>query len=275
MLCWKPDAVGEQVTERRITHWRWISLPLLGIAGTVFISLRLVPTWNVDVREIYAKTPTVDARSVHLARGKIGVDATVVRLARSKTVTQLIDLEERQTLVDVAHAATLTINGGYFDSSFVPLGLYRIEGRQASPLLERPPLSGVVLIDSAGRLDLVSRDAKGVIATAHSAFQAGPFLIDPGGSPGIRSDDGKTAERTVIAIGDSDSLVIVLTSPTTLYALAEMLHSKPEIFGLHRVDRAINLDGGPSTGFVLNMNGQHLQSLPRSRIRNALSFRSE
>lgn len=208
-----------------------------------------------------------DARRVRFARGSTAFEATVIRFDRGRVVAQLVDVADGQTLGDVAGEATLAINGGYFDASFNPLGLYRIDGREVSPMLARPPLSGVVTIDARGRLDLGAGDDP----AASSAFQAGPFVIDPGGAVGIRSDDGKLAERTLLAC-DERSIAVVVTTPTTLRALAECLHDRPEAFGLARVDRALNLDGGPSTGFVLNVDRRVARSLPRGQIRSALVF---
>lgn len=222
---------------------------------------------GTDVVETIAATDAVDARRVRFARGDAAFVATFVRFDRNRAAARLVDVGEGQTLADVAGDATLAINGGYFDAAFAPLGLYRIDRRQAVPMLTRPPLSGVVTIDSAGRLDFAMRDDP----TAPSAFQAGPFVIDPGGATGIRHDDGKLAERTVIAT-DDHSLCVIVTTPATLRAVADALHDRPDAFGLSRVDRALNLDGGPSAGFVLNVDGRRVASPPRGRIRSAVTF---
>lgn len=44
------------------------------------------------------------------------------------------------------------------------------------------------------------------------------------------------------------------------------------LLGGPALDRALNLDGGPSSGFVLDAMGSQTQRLPRGRIRNAILF---
>lgn len=227
--------------------------------------------WHAMSSEPITSTATIEVRGVHFTDGRKAFDATIARADRGDVVARLVDLTEGQTLADVGGDATFAANAGYFDEAFAPLGLYRIDGRDVAPLLARPPLSGVVTIDDVGRLDVSARDDAPAIARARSAFQAGPFVIDPGGAIGIRGDDGKLAERTVIA-ADQHSISVIVTSPTTLRALAECLHDRPKAFGLTRVERALNLDGGPSTGLVLSVDGKRLSLLPRGRIRSAIRF---
>ena len=139
-------------------------------------------------------------------------------------------------------AHNFIINGGYFDRDFQPVGFCKIDGtvinNQASE-----KLSGYVAIDDNGKLDLLWRDP-GPDRTA-SVLQCGPYLIDPGGKIGIHSSSGKIAARSVIGKTDNESIVIVISSPVELFELARIL--KKEISNL---DRALNLDGGPSTGFI-------------------------
>jgi hypothetical protein len=83
------------------------------------------------------------------------------------------------------------------------------------------------------------------------AVQNGPRLVEGPGRLGIRSDDGKRAARTVACdVGGRLHLVVVTTVPhegPTLHETARLCAAPPPR-GLG-CRAAINLDGGPSTGF--------------------------
>jgi uncharacterized protein YigE (DUF2233 family) len=159
------------------------------------------------------------------------------------------------------------INGGYFDGDFRPVGLRIVDGILSSSPTNRPPLSGYVSVDGRGML-AVTR----AIPTADSvrfAMQAGPFLIDPGGTLGIRSSGNTAARRSVIACA-GDSIAWIITSEMGLFDLALCLHEQPGAFGLPRVECALNLDGGPSTGLIIEAEQLKFDSEPRGPIRDAL-----
>jgi hypothetical protein len=73
--------------------------------------------------------------------------------------------------------------------------------------------------------------------------------VFPGGEPAAIADDGRRARRSVVAL-DRAGRVLLLASPTsdfTLRGLADWL-SRSDL----DVDRALNLDGGSSTGLFLS-----------------------
>jgi uncharacterized protein YigE (DUF2233 family) len=80
------------------------------------------------------------------------------------------------------------------------------------------------------------------------ALQSFPMLIFPGGAPAAIEDDGQRARRTAVAMDRSGRLLFVVspTSGFTLRGFADWLsHSDLD------VERALNLDGGSSTGLYL------------------------
>ena len=81
------------------------------------------------------------------------------------------------------------------------------------------------------------------------ALQSSPMLVFPGGEPAAIEEDGRRARRSVVAL-DRAGRLLLLASPTsdfTLRGLADWLsHSDLD------VDRALNLDGGSSTGLYLS-----------------------
>ena len=81
------------------------------------------------------------------------------------------------------------------------------------------------------------------------ALQSFPMLVFPGGEPATIEDDGRRARRSVVAL-DHAGRLLLLVSPTsdfTLRGLADWL-SQSDL----DVDRALNLDGGSSTGLYLS-----------------------
>jgi uncharacterized protein YigE (DUF2233 family) len=81
------------------------------------------------------------------------------------------------------------------------------------------------------------------------ALQSFPMLVFPGGAPAAIEDDGRRARRSVVAL-DHAGRLLLLVSPTsdfTLRGLADWL-SQSDL----DVDRALNLDGGSSTGLYLS-----------------------
>lgn len=136
----------------------------------------------------------------------------------------------------------LIINGGYFDGNLNPVGYCKISGVVVSES-HADKLSGYLTIDDAGSLDLHWKTLPQ--QTFLSVFQAGPFIIDPGGELGIRTDNGLPAKRTVVAKTSSHSILIITTTAVTLYELSHLLKER-----IPDIDAALNLDGGPSTGLI-------------------------
>lgn len=137
----------------------------------------------------------------------------------------------------------LIVNGGYFDPEFLPVGLCKTNGKILTDQ-PAPKLSGYVVINDQGAIDLLWKQREQA-KQFPTVLQSGPYLVDPGGKIGIRTKSGKTAARTVLAIDSDDNLLIMITNQVELYQLSRILvRNFPEI------DRALNLDGGPSTGLL-------------------------
>jgi uncharacterized protein YigE (DUF2233 family) len=84
--------------------------------------------------------------------------------------------------------------------------------------------------------------------TLQQALQSFPMLVFPGGAPAALENDGQRARRTAVALDRAGRLLLIVspTSGFTLRGLAEWL-SRSDL----DVDRALNLDGGSSTGLFL------------------------
>jgi exopolysaccharide biosynthesis protein len=266
-------AANRQQLGNRVKFTRRQTLIVTTIASLVAagVFLRAAPAWKIALDVPIVSAASLNVHRVQFKKGNTSFEAVIARMPRGGTKAKLIDLPEGGSLADIArqNGAMLAINGGYFDAAFQPVGLQRIDRRDTGTWLEQSPLSGVVTVDDAGAIDLVHRD-RAAFDRAASAFQTGPFLIEPGGDDGIRSSDDKAAERTILATNATD-VFIIITTPATLLDVADALSASP-LLGGPTFDRALNLDGGPSSGFVIDAIGSQMQRPPRSRIRNAILF---
>jgi uncharacterized protein YigE (DUF2233 family) len=151
--------------------------------------------------------------------------------------------------------ALLAVNGNYFDPQNHALGLVIQDGQRRD---------GVVY-EGFGGMFAVSGDTARVrwnVQEPYSgepltyALQNFPMLVLPGGAPNLAIDDnGRAAPRTVVAQDRSGRLVF-LASPGpffTLTGLGQWLAA-----GDLDLDRALNLDGGTSTGLLLRAGERSL-----------------
>ncbi len=165
--------------------------------------------------------------------------------------------------------AVVAINAGYFDSRFQPVGLCRIAGAELTPLSGQEVLSGVVAITATGAVQLLDRDS--VLGGIPTAVQAGPFVIDPGGGLGVRPQRAR-ANRSLIARDDHGRILLLVTGALTLHQVGTILHDHAEVFGMERIECALNLDGGPSTGLSVALDDPAWSFNERGPVRNVLVF---
>lgn len=164
------------------------------------------------------------------------------------------------------------VNGGFFHPDWRPAGLVISEGRRINRFENAKLLSGVVYSDGEG-IQLVRRaqfqDHPGITAL----LQTGPYLVE-GGQTVRGLSTSESRRRTFIATDGRGRWVLGATlSPLTLAELAECLAS-PGALTHWRTDRAINLDGGSSTGFFFDQGaGEAPVTLhPLKRVRNLLGI---
>ncbi|MEO1591159.1 MAG: phosphodiester glycosidase family protein [Cyanobacteria bacterium J06632_22] len=187
------------------------------------------------------------------------------------------DLQQYETVPEAAQkrGAIAAVNGGYYGEEFEPIGLYILNGQSLQPMSNASGLlSGVVNIDATGQVNLETR-ANFSSSRAVSALQSGPFLVDPGNVLGIYSDNNKLRKRSVVALSEQRELIILTTSPVSLYTLAQCLHTQAAGVGVVSIERALNLDGGISTGMFALLSNQALAKTEEVAVRTILMFYAE
>ena len=167
------------------------------------------------------------------------------------------------------HGCAAGVNGGFFHPDYRPLGLMIASGQRTHTLETSKLLSGVIYSDQKG-IHLVRRaqfkDHPGITAL----LQTGPYLVEAGATVrGLSATDPR--RRTFIATDWRGHWVIGATSALTLAELGECLGSTAALTGW-KVDRAINLDGGSSTGFYFDRGAGNSPATVTNgkRVRNLL-----
>jgi len=172
-----------------------------------------------------------------------------------------------------AQGCVAGVNGGFFHPDWRPSGLVISRGKRINRFETAKLLSGVVYSDGKGT-HMVRRaqfqDHPGITAL----LQTGPYLVERGRTVrGLSTSD--PSRRTFIATDGRGRWVLGATLSTlTLADLAQSL-SAPGTLASWRVDRAINLDGGSSTGFFFDRKAGDAPVVlhPWKRVRNLLGIR--
>jgi uncharacterized protein YigE (DUF2233 family) len=207
------------------------------IISLIILSVTLVLPWSSTIAEDVKTTRITDKDS------RLEVYVTIFK-QKDNHGFGILDVPDAQKAGIIlsywdASRYSIMINGGYFTPDFQPLGLFKINGNFIN---KRKPkkLSGFVAMDREGGISILTHNNN--ISSYPSILQTGPYVIDPGSRIGIRSNDGKISRRTLIGKTTGNELVIIVTSPVTLYDIANFTKKRfPD------TERLLNLDGGPST----------------------------
>jgi uncharacterized protein YigE (DUF2233 family) len=192
----------------------------------------------------------VEHRHVVLEEANSGAHATLdLALFSAKTATLRIidDPSASNSLAAVMRRENCVAgtNGGYFDPDYAPVGLLVSDGQTIAPLRKARLLSGVVSVVN-GRVR-IKRTAEFSMKTKPSAArQCGPFLLERS-QPIAGLNETRSARRTFVATDGADSVALGYCSAVTLSQLAAVLATP--LPGELKIQRALNLDGGSSSGF--------------------------
>lgn len=138
------------------------------------------------------------------------------------------------------------VNGGYFDPEHAAVGLLISDGRTVQAKQKAKLLSGVVSMTN-GRIQIERSGAFSPKKKPAEARQCGPFLVERGRAiTGL--NDTRGARRTFILVADKGRAAIGYSSGVTLAQLGDLL-ATPDLVAALKVQSALNLDGGSSSGF--------------------------
>lgn len=171
--------------------------------------------------------------------------------------------------------AELAVNAGFFDPDGKAVGFALSRGAVLSR--HSRAASGGVLTFDGTRAVLHEAESFTLPAGATFGVQCKPRLVVHG-APNVKRDDGKRSERTALCLRDGGTTLEVVIARAAKDSASEA--PGPSLYALaaHLVSRgcedALNLDGGPSTGFAARAaDGAIERALPRGGVRHALVVR--
>lgn len=168
-----------------------------------------------------------------------------------------------------AHECVAGSNGGFFLKDFAPSGLMIANGTATGTFGSGALLSGV-LLSSGKRNPYLLRRAEYSASNygPTDLIQAGPFLVDQGVTvKGLSPDNAR--RRTFVLHNGSKMFALGLSDSFTLAELGEIL-GDPGFSPAEKIYRALNLDGGTSSGFYMDRENNAIPMVvePFKRVRN-------
>ncbi|MFA6027495.1 MAG: phosphodiester glycosidase family protein [Patescibacteria group bacterium] len=136
-------------------------------------------------------------------------------------------------------------NGGYFMENNLPSSLLKINGEQYGTKLGADSV-GELVIDDNGQPDILENADN---SQYNNLLQSYPLLVRPDGVKSLKDDSGQVAPRSIIAKDAEGNILFIFTSNYyfSLYNLQDYLADSDLNLKI-----ALNLDGGPSSGYYLN-----------------------
>lgn len=259
---------------------------------TSFISQRVTSPLPSEVVEqdalriappVPTQPPTIVVRGrwTDVARG-MRVHRTTIRVLDHGQPMELAWITLRVTVADVRFGAAATVTdqlgsvvrapiraavvAGFFESNKQPSGILESGGQVFGQHHVRAG-SGVFVVRD-GRARVIAATAnEHEWAGADLAVQCGPRLVEPGPTVGVYSDRGDRYARAAACVRDGGATVdfIVTWSPSQpmrgpgLLSFAQLLAGPSPAGDATGCEVALNLDGGPSAGIVVDRSdsGSH------------------
>ncbi len=204
--------------------------------------------WTVEKSEPLAALDGITFSRIDVKSGELSARLHVVTaLVKTHAFAVMDDPENAYDLASAARkrGALAAVNGGYFRPDRTPLGLRVRQGRELHPIERARLLSGVISV-TADRISLLRVGEFKQTAALREAIQTGPFLVD--GEKAVAGLNATKADpRTAVLTDGGVRIGLVSTSSLTLAQLGAIL-ATPGVIPGAKVTRALNLDGGSSTG---------------------------
>jgi len=161
------------------------------------------------------------------------------------------------------------VNGGYFSPDYAPIGLVIVDGRTIAPLRRARLLTGVLTASLRGVQIMRTREFPRQ-QKFNAAVQCGPFLVDLG-RPVRGLEETHQARRTFAAVAKPDRAALGFCSEISLASLAEIL-GFVQLADDFKISRALNLDGGSSSGFWFAREGDAFSVPEQKTVRDFVAI---
>jgi Phosphodiester glycosidase len=154
------------------------------------------------------------------------------------------------------------VNGGYFDEGFAPIGLRIANGQTIVPLKRARLITGVLIASPRG-VQIVRANEFSRRPGVTTAVQCGPFLVDST-KPISGLNETNLARRTFAATTTGARALLGVCSQISLAELSRIL-ARTSLAEDLKIERALNLDGGSSTGFWFAQENGSAFSIPEHK----------
>ncbi len=209
------------------------------------------------------------------------VTLTLVEFSSKKFTLRVVDQgnnKEARNFANLRDAMEKTgcvagLNGGFFGVDFLPLGAVYENGKMIASYVDssRKGLASGVIWSGASGINIVRRQDFKAGQNVQQAIQTGPMLIFGSAIvPGLSKE--KPRPRSFVLTDWKGTWMLGTSNSISLAGLAEVLDSS-DVFKEMNVNRAINLDGGSSTGFYLKQtDGKVIYYTEYALVRNFLGI---
>lgn len=230
--------------------------------------------WSQESSEkIEAASPLITAARKTLSGGGRRVVLLAVFFNVKQCALKVVDDAPGTATLDTAMRANgciAGVNGNYFHPDRTSLGLVISDGVEIHPFERAKLLSGLLVATKDGGFRLLRVAGFTPGRDILQALQAGPFLVDKGDPvPGLEAT--RRAERTVIATDGKGDGVLIVSDSVTLAEMAAIL-STPAIFPGLKIECALNLDGGSSSGLWIDSRPKPFYQPEIKEVRNYLGI---
>lgn len=242
----------------------------------VFLLAGISPSWRLEF----------SSKAAPLGHDAVLVIKTIT--GAKKVEMQLVFFDEKQCRMRVAvnptrstaaplneigtEAGALAVcNGGYFHvDAFGPVGLEISAGKRADEFRKDGGWVGALMVRQE-KPSLVFEKEFQDAADISEFVQCSPWLIDGGQlAPGWQSGEDQRNRRTFILTDGAGRWAVGMCNGVGLGELSQILLT-PGIITEMKVHRALNLDGGPSTGlWCRSADGREHFEKPGWAVRNAI-----
>lgn len=215
--------------------------------GTPQLNTWYSGTPGVEVRYEDWKSPGNNEDTVTIVR----FDLHHIKLSVAYQPSQPLSMSEWMQ----KERATAIINGGYFDNQNNATALTISNGQSFGTSYNG--FGGMLSVDNNGHIDLRSLRQHPYNPNndrLQQATQSSPMLVLNGKATQFNAD-AASSRRSVVAI-DQQGRLLFIASPSAAFSLGELedLLVNSDL----SIDRALNLDGGASTGLYLNTKNQQV-----------------
>ncbi len=217
------------------------------VQGTPQLNTWYSGTPGVEVRYEDWKSPGNNEDTVTIVR----FDLRHITLSVAYQPTQPLSMGE---WMQQEHA-TAMLNGGYFDDQNSATGLVVSDGQSFGS--SYTGFGGMLSVNSNGHIALRSLSQQPYDPSneqLRQATQSSPMLVS-GGKATQFNANAAGSRRSVVAM-DTQGRLLFMASPGTAFSLGELedLLVSSDL----SIDRALNLDGGASTGLYVNAGKQQV-----------------